>query len=110
MEAREIDSVLGDTRLVPMLLVRMAKRRPSPLALCLLLLEMSAAVPLMAQTPDGRSFRVNSTSRGNDVFPRVAMDSSGRAVVLWAHIVPPRGVLGQVFDPQGLPVLGEFAC
>jgi hypothetical protein len=85
-------------------------RRASLLALWLLSLGIAVAEPAQAQTPDGRLLRVNSTSRGDEIYPLVAIDADGRAVVLWTHSRDPGGAVGQILDPQGLPVAGEFAC
>lgn len=83
----------------------------------LLLISMPMVVgPIQAQTPDGRTFRVNTATATQQAGPIVGMDGAGRAVILWtdlnmdpSRLIHPR-IAGQRFDPQGRRNASEFVC
>lgn len=62
-------------------------------------------------TPRGPELRVNTTNRGDEMTPSVAVDASGSFLVVWVGESSPSGfhdVFGQLFDLQGRKVGGEF--
>ncbi|MCU0963103.1 MAG: proprotein convertase P-domain-containing protein, partial [Pirellulaceae bacterium] len=61
-----------------------------------------AGVPLSGE------FRVNSTTSDDEAHPRVAMNASGRFVVVWDTTANGGDVLGQIFDAAGNRVGTEF--
>src|SRR5207253_1724895 len=61
--------------------------------------------------PQGSEFRVNTETSGHQVYPRIAMNSSGQFVVTWETFPlgsSPQDVHAQRFDPLGVPVGSEF--
>jgi len=61
-------------------------------------------------SPDGGEFRVNTHTDRSQNGPEVAMTDDGRFVVVWhsAHVSGEAGIYGQMYDPHGVPVDGEF--
>ncbi len=56
-------------------------------------------------------FQVNTYTTGNQYYPRVAMDSTGRFVVVWQSYDQDGsewGIYGQRYDADGNPVGSEF--
>ena len=65
-----------------------------------------------AGQPRGGEFRANTTRPGNQEHQRVAVDQAGNFVVVW-HSTGGQdgdgaGVYGRRFNPQGIPLAGEF--
>jgi hypothetical protein len=62
--------------------------------------------------PVGGEFRVNTTATGDQTFPNVAMDWSGKFVVTWSSFgqdaAATWGVYAQRFDADGNKTGGEF--
>jgi hypothetical protein len=61
--------------------------------------------------PAGNEFRVNTYTTDEQLLPAVAMDATGRFVVVWEAYAQDGdllGVSGQRYDAAGLPVGGEF--
>ncbi|HYO16310.1 MAG TPA: Calx-beta domain-containing protein [Thermoanaerobaculia bacterium] len=62
-------------------------------------------------TPRGPEFRVNTTNRGDEMTPSVAVDASGNFLVVWVGESSSSAfhdMFGQFFDAQGRKVGGEF--
>ena len=82
--------------------------RPCVILVVLVGLGAEAAV---AQAPLSE-FRVNTSTNAPQLSPSVAMDSTGRFVVVWESFVQgvsPSQVLGQRYDESGTPLGPEFA-
>jgi hypothetical protein len=79
------------------------------LGLCLLAQPATAAV-----SPNGSQFQVNTHTTRLQSFPSVAMDASGKFVVVWASQynaggdTSPWSVQAQRYDSTGAPIGGEF--
>jgi hypothetical protein len=66
--------------------------------------------------PDGVSFRVNSTTTGDQATPAVAMGDDGRFIIVWQGddgledgvVDGTTDIFAQRFSPNGTPVGGEF--
>jgi len=63
-------------------------------------------------SPRGEEFQINATSSGNQAEPAVAMDAAAGFVVTWQGpgLIEDdqEDIFAQRFDPNGLPVGGEF--
>lgn len=82
------------------------------LALVGVLLGTLAALPLQAQIPTGRDFRIRDGNDGRQVDPRAAAAPDGRFAVVWVDEAsfPQEGdVKVRLFDAQGRPRGAELA-
>lgn len=82
------------------------------LALACILFGNLAALPLRAQLPTGRDFRIRDGADGRQVDPRAAAAPDGRFAVVWTTEAsfPQEGdVKVRLFDAQGRPRGVEFA-
>ena len=64
-----------------------------------------------AGTPQGNEFQVNSYTTGDQLYPRVATNSTGDFVVVWSSAPQDGssdGIFGQRFASSGLPQGNEF--
>ncbi len=61
--------------------------------------------------PAGSEFQVNTYTTGQQSTPAVAMDADGNFVVVWSSPQDGSsgGLIGQLFDVDGVPLGGEFA-
>jgi hypothetical protein len=59
----------------------------------------------------GGEFRVNTTTKGDQTYPSVAMDSVGDAIIVWQSQNQDGsgwGIYGQLYNASGVVVGGEF--
>ena len=76
------------------------------------LLGLMATLPILAQLPTGRDFRVRDGDVGRQFAPRAAAAPDGRFAVVWVSEIdlPQEGdVMVRLFDPLGRPRGAEFA-
>jgi cysteine-rich repeat protein len=62
-------------------------------------------------TPIGTGFHINTPSDGDQSEPDIAMDSTGKFVVVWMSYDQDGseyGVFGRLYDSNGNPITGEF--
>jgi hypothetical protein len=71
------------------------------------LVALVASVAVQAQSPAGGEFRVNDFTASTQRSPAVALDASGRFVVVWSTY-PNGQVRGRRFSPAGVPLAAEF--
>jgi len=62
-------------------------------------------------TPDGAEFQVNTFQVTNQTDPAVAVAGNGNFLIVWESFgqdAEAGGIFGQLYDPSGAPIGGEF--